>query len=45
MYVTPEEQSRLDELRNMERFYLGMVAISAGALILAVAALLMRTAA
>lgn len=45
MYVTPEEQARLDELRAMERFYLGVVAISAGGLILAVALLMMRSGA
>lgn len=45
MYVTPEEQRRLDELRDMERFWLVVTGISASALVLAVVLLMMRIAA
>lgn len=40
MAISPEEQSRLDELRDMERFWLAVVGYSAAGLIVAVAALL-----
>jgi hypothetical protein len=40
MAISPEEQHRLDELRDKERFWLGFAAACTGLLILAVAALL-----